>query len=423
MQLDQVFFYLLVVFLPTQLGYHTWPVWAMVLGRRIDYLSPTLYLTDVLVLLTFSGWVIRGRKKLLFFISHFSFRRRRYYLFIGKALLLIGFVAANIFFSASPMVAAYAWVKVFEYVLLGWYILRTKPKFASILFYLSIGVLYSSVLALVQFILQRSVGGAVWWLGERTFTNISPGIAQFNLCQPFSSLCRLVLRPYATFPHPNVLGGFLAVTVPLIIYQLRTANALAAKEKLLYIISVAFGVGALILTVSRSAWVVGALGVSMLFFAVKKRTSWSIPIMLATLFLIGVFVAGTFTSSDESVVVREELSVASVHMFSQSPFVGVGLGNFLVHLPNNLVARQIYFLQPVHNIYLLALSEIGIIGIGITVLLVVSFVKDHRKNISMVPFGISFVMLLLVGLVDHYPLMLQQGQLLFTLLFSLVFVY
>src|SRR5438105_4334390 len=43
------FIFLLLFLLPTQLGKHFWPEFSFVQGLRIDYLSPTLYVTDMLV--------------------------------------------------------------------------------------------------------------------------------------------------------------------------------------------------------------------------------------------------------------------------------------------------------------------------------------------------------------------------------------
>src|SRR3989344_9415701 len=52
-----LFFYLLILFLPTQLGRHFWPNFSFVSGIRIDYLSPTLYATDIFILLIFVFWL------------------------------------------------------------------------------------------------------------------------------------------------------------------------------------------------------------------------------------------------------------------------------------------------------------------------------------------------------------------------------
>ena len=51
-----------------------------------------------------------------------------------------------------------------------------------------------------EFIKQASLNGLFWWLGERTFTSSTPGIAKAVIDG------RLLMRPYATFPHPNVLA-------------------------------------------------------------------------------------------------------------------------------------------------------------------------------------------------------------------------
>jgi hypothetical protein len=51
MKLHQKIFWLLIFLLPVQLGRHFWPDFSFVLGLKIDYLAPTVYLTDLLVLL------------------------------------------------------------------------------------------------------------------------------------------------------------------------------------------------------------------------------------------------------------------------------------------------------------------------------------------------------------------------------------
>src|SRR5687767_1088681 len=54
---------LLLLFLPTQLGKHFWPEYSLLSGFRVDYLSPTLYLTDMLVLLLFLQWSFVHRSR------------------------------------------------------------------------------------------------------------------------------------------------------------------------------------------------------------------------------------------------------------------------------------------------------------------------------------------------------------------------
>jgi O-antigen ligase len=382
--IHKIFFYLLLVLLPTQLGLHFWPDWALVLGRRIDYLSPTAYFTDIIIFFLLVSWLFEKHQKIRFFLF--------------KIIFVAGFICANIYFATNKMVALFAWIKILEMIALGFYIVKEKPKLPEIIFPLSVGVLYSSVIAITQFLLQHSIGGLFWFLGERTFSASTPGIARVDFPSFFK------LRAYATFPHPNVLGGFLAITLPLLVIQL------IDKKKIFYFITIILGIIALILTFSRSAWIVFVLGISYIVYRKKKKLF--IPVFLSVL-LIALVIGKTFGFQDESVVVREQLSVAALSMARASPVLGTGLGNFLVRLPDYLVSRQIYFLQPVHNIYLLLLSEVGIVGFGFFVLLL-------KKILSYRVYRISYVYaILLLGLVDHYFLTLQQGQLLLTIFLSL----
>ncbi len=121
------------------------------------------------------------------------------------------------------MVAFFAWIKILELAALGIYIMYAKPKLPQIIFPLSIGVFYSSCIAIIQFLLQHSIGGIFWFLGERTFSAFTPGIARIDDTVSIFNfhISLFKLRSYATFPHPNVFGGFLAVTLPLIVTQLR----------------------------------------------------------------------------------------------------------------------------------------------------------------------------------------------------------
>lgn len=412
MKPHRIFFFLTLILLPTQLGFHFWPEWSLVLGRRLDYLSPTLFLTDITVALTLFFW-FQGKKK--YFRSSFGY----WYYWI-----LVLFVIFNIFFSSSPFLTISKWFKVFELVLFGVYIIKTKPDFSRSIWCLSFAVFYSSIIAIAQFLFQHSIGGALWFLGERTFTIDTPGIARIQTL-PISILnSHELLRPYATFPHPNVLGGFLAAMLPLFIIQLSKIKS--SVLKVLTIISFILGLVALILTFSRSAWVAACIGL-LLVLAYQKKNYWIIGLLV----VIGLFICAlpyfqTLTPESESVAVRNELNIAAVKMFSSSPVhvvFGVGLGNFLINLPYVSSGRQIFFLQPVHNIYLLLLAETGVIGISLVLFLLWSLSKKLFANRFSFPLLISLSLYLCLGLVDHYPLTLQQGQLFLTILLSLSLVY
>ncbi len=124
--------------------------------------------------------------------------------------------------------------------------------------------------------------------------------------------------------------------------------------------------------------------------------------------------------SEESVEIRKQLNTAAVSIWGAVPFWGVGLGNFLLTLPSHLARAQVYFLQPVHNIYLLFLSEAGAFGIIMMCLGLYVVWKKHKRPITISPMYYALISILLLGFVDHYPVTLQQGQLLFAVFFGLV---
>lgn len=365
MAIHKRLFFLLLACIPIQLGYHFWPSWTLVLGRRIDYLSPTAYLTDIIIFLILCFWIIE-KKKIVF------------------PWVICLFIAVNIFFSLSKPVAIYAWVKVIEYLFLGIYIIATKPDDKKILYFLSIGVFYSSIIGIVQFFLQRSIGGPFWYFGERTFDATTTGIAK--LSNP------LVLRAYSLFPHPNVFGGYLAILLPLIFNE--------AKKKF-YLFTFILGLVALIVSFSRSAWIICILA---MLYRMRFRRSFLLCLLLA-----GLLFFYFALTADESIMRRLSLQDAAFAVWKSSPLFGVGLGNFLVALPHFYSHRDIFFLQPVHNIYLLLLSEIGVIGFIGSLYLVM-------KRIS-----IPLISILLLGFFDHYFLTLQQGQIFTTLVIAMIY--
>ncbi|MBI4064820.1 O-antigen ligase family protein [Candidatus Gottesmanbacteria bacterium] len=469
--MHRFFFILLLILLPTQLGIHFWPDWASVLGRRVDYLSPTIYLTDIIIFFVLSIWFIEWSSQ----IKNYEFRIKNIRTFLHSIvtghfylILFIGlYVFVNIWNAINQPVAIYKWVKLTEFGLLGWYIIKTKPSFSTVITPLSVGVLYSSVLATAQFVFQHSIGGPLWFLGERTFTIDTPGISRIalNWSLGFGHWdFGLKLRPYATFPHPNVLGGYLVVILPLIFNELirpiqpitqsdqsiksRVAGSGFARqfnnstiqqsktslklEKVYYGVVTLLSLVALGFTFSRSAWTVGA-GVSILYYGVwlKTKNSYSVFTIIRNtipIILLVLVILKAYPFIGESVIVRQQLNASALILWKSSPLIGVGLGNFLVQLPKALPSRTIYFLQPVHNIYFLVLAETGVVGFALFALLLWKWVKGlvlciadmkiKRIFYPLISYHFSLIILLLIGLVDHYPFTLQQGQLLLTLALS-----
>ena len=429
--LSAIFFYLLVLFLPTQFGKHFWPNFSYVYGIRIDYLSPTLYFTDLLVIGLILFWVLevlinaKGTRQVMKTARNSVVKLLIICLFV--LFLLIG-----IFRSNNPSAGIYGIIKFLEYVLLFSYtaknfrILNRFILFSTLIF----AVLFESLLTIAQYVNQGSIGGILYFLGERSFNSQTPGIANASING------QLFLRPYATFSHPNVLAGYLFVFMVLIIYY---AKQKFFKQNVVVFLILTCSSIALFLTMSRVS--IFAWSVVVLFFLthgfwkktrmVSTKKAYLLKIknkILLLLFFIIVLFTFTFpiglrffqfSFSDETIVQREILIQDSIVMFEHSPIFGVGLNNFLVNLP--FVQKQYgeeLYIQPVHNIYLLVLSETGIVGLALFLYLLWKTYKRLKKNTNPELLALFFFVLFL-GFFDHYFLTLQQGQLLIVIIFGL----
>src|SRR3989344_6346282 len=60
-RVENVLLFLTILFLPTQLGRHFWPEFSFIYSLPIDYLSPTLYLWDLLVVLLWTVFLLQGK--------------------------------------------------------------------------------------------------------------------------------------------------------------------------------------------------------------------------------------------------------------------------------------------------------------------------------------------------------------------------
>jgi O-antigen ligase len=419
--------------LPTQFGKHFWPDFTIVSGIRIDYLSPTLYVTDIVLFLLFGCFLFRkvtlpGKLKFKSLNVKAQFKSKKLLIFLGLVL----FFSGNVLFSARPLLSVYGVVKLSECVFLSLYlskIIFSKVQLQQIVLLFSVGGLFEAFLAIVQYMYQGSVNGIFYFFGERTFTGATPGIANVSINGT------LLLRPYATFSHPNVLAAYLLVILVFVwSFLLKTRQALIRSIAVSFLL---VGSVALLLTYSRVAILLWILLVVMLFFKTGYRTVKTIKarIILSVAVLIILVIINLFplthelyfrfsntSLSDESITQRTELLVTSWQIIRLHPFTGVGLLNFIPSLaPLQKPLPLGLYLQPVHNIFVLITAETGFIGSGIFVFFLIATILRIRKQKpgSNVTFFVLVSIILITGMFDHYWITLQQGQLLFATVIGL----
>ena len=388
-------FYLLLLFLPTQFGKHFWPDFSYVLGIRVDYLSPTLYFTDILIGTLFVLWIFSKGK---FQISNFKFLIKSQVLIYE---LIFAFFLVGIGLSKSPPLGFYGLVKLLEFVFFGFYTAAhfKDLKKETVLILFSAGILFESLLSIFQFLNHGSLQGIFYFFGERIFNSQTPGIANASLGGA------LVLRPYGTFSHPNVLAGYLVVVMTLIAGRIMNQELRIKKIALGLILTI--GTAALLLTLSRVAvfvWVIICVFCLLRKFMIQN--SYFIILFAAALLFLGMVtpLGSRFVDlrlTDEAVVQRGALINNSLAMVKEHSVFGVGLNNFIINLP---LHEKI---QPVHNIFLLIASETGLVGLGFFAWFLY---KTYKRIMIHNSLFIILSSILILGMFDHYPLTLQQGQ-------------
>ena len=419
-KIENALFFLTLLFLPTQLGRHFWPSFSYILGIRIDYISPTIYLTDILIFLLFIFFItnlqIKYLKKLFKKFSWLSI----------NLLFLITFLFLGVIFSKSPLAGFYGLFKFFEFIFFGVYTTRfvTKINFKKILFVFSVAIIFEAILSAAQYFKHSSLGGFFYFFGERTFNGQTPGVANASVNG------ELILRPYGTFSHPNVLGGYLLIGMTIILFSLGSTKKQLGK--ILYAISLIGGTLALILTFSRVAIL---LWLIIIFIFLISRAGKNFLKKNTALFLIFISVVvslifytpiisrfSNLSLYDESFSQREELLKSSFTIIKAHPFFGTGLNNFLIELAQvKKTNNVIFYLQPVHNAFLLVAAQAGIPGlIYFIVFLAKTFKKAFLKRDLINYKIIIFLSILILGSLDHYFLTIQQGQLLLSFVLGLI---
>lgn len=376
------------------------------MGIRVDYLSPILYAIDLV-------WII------LFSVTSFQLRVTSYKKYLSFGNLLIGlFVAVNVLTAMSPWVAGYRWLRMFQLLWVVNYVRKNQKLTVEYLRkIIPVWIIGESLLGMGQIAKGGSLNGIFYWLGERNFSFFTIGIAQLSV------VGQGLVRAYGTFSHPNSLAGFLLVSLVMWTRLRNEKQVISNKIKNIWWWGV-FWVGTMgvFLCGSRLGWilVIGLVIYNFKFLISndkldKKKLTGAVMLM-AGLGLLGMalininyknesFLGGWDKAGWDK---RINLSLASVKMVRERWWTGVGLGNFVVALPRYGAEQKFYWMQPVHNIGLLALSEVGVLGT-----IIISWWVVNKSEKWKLKRNFGWMILLVIGstgLVDHYWWTLPQNN-------------
>lgn len=422
--------YVALILLPTQLSYHFWPAFTRVQGYRQDYLSPAIYLTDLVLILLLIHWFID--------LSPLTMIQRLSRMFgkVGLGILLI-FGICNITFAYIPILSFINFLHLLKWYLLTRFIIQTTDlDFPQLVRCFKVSLLYTSLIGIAQFSFQSSIGGPFWWLGERTFTVTTPSIATVLLDN------QQYLRAYSTFSHPNSFAGFLVVGLVIaygrfLFFQMNFKERKSMADLFIIISTIT----ALLLTFSRTALItlvfLGLLALIKIFLKYSFKLDLMFTGLVSILFPVGLISLPSLYQATNLPILESLLSSLSVQqriiqyqytlqMFSRDLITGAGLDNYLPALAQIPDFRpSLIYLQPVHNIAWLGFAEIGLIGVAALSLCIYlqSASRLPQDSIEEKSIVAALLAIFATGATDHYWYTLAQNQFLAILIFGLIFKY
>ncbi|TSC55477.1 MAG: Uncharacterized protein G01um101418_697 [Parcubacteria group bacterium Gr01-1014_18] len=313
-----------------------------------------------------------------------------------------------------------------------WVCLSLNPKKIAVCFLLA--CVLQGYLGMMQFFLQSDIVGENKYLGVSAHdpSELGTSIVDTGL--------RRWLRAYGTLPHPNIFGGLMAAGLVIAAYWVMDVGrrVTSASRKIFFEMigawmSVVIIFSGLMVSFSRSAWIGAGVGISAYFFflwrAYRKNSEWPVirlsllklcSIVLAMIIVFYLLLAPLFETrfgvegalEQQSVDTRLDQGREFFAIIKQKGITGVGIGNYTAYLSSFIRSEEpAWTYQPIHNIYLLILAELGLVGLSIIGYFLWKSricIRQIFKNIfdpadPWTRISISILLgLAVIGLFDHY---------------------
>ncbi len=293
-------------------------------------------------------------------------------------LLFLITVEVSTFFSTSPHTSFLWFLKLMRGIGVYFIFSRltlTQNILKSICYSFLIAVLFQSTLAIAQ----NSYGGFIGLSIENSSQAINTN--QFHALLDGVA----VFRPTGTLPQGNILAFFIALSIPFCLALLFEKKLIT---KAISGITIIMGIFTLLLTLSR--WGLATVSYSLIStlyltwlmlreisFTFLIRTLITLTIILMIAFMTNSYYLERFTTfsiQDSSFATRMELIYHSLETIRNNILVGTGAGTFSGYIINNdFSPNQISesYSAPVHNLFLLLLSELGIFSFSLFLTIIV----------------------------------------------------
>lgn len=329
---------------------------------------------------------------------------------IWLMLLFIGWSILSLFFATDLVLGLYWLVRLLLALGLIWSLGMYRVHLKHIAWVLSIAISIQALIGIGQFIFQDDLIHTKWLgMAQQESSVLGTAVVETETGR--------WLRAYGSQSHPNILGGLVLIGLLLNSYLItyyynnKALDDTLLKKIILSATSIILVLG-LWVTFSRSAWL-AALVVFLAVLAInplhtfnkhKTQILAAIAIVIISSILYHPLIKSRFNSDNRieriSIDDRSSQFDEAYALATKNPVVGIGLGNYTTALAEVFPLKPSFSLQPVHNMFLLLISEIGFIGLLLWLLIMRQTIISYNKPPAL--FTGIFAAIVIISLFDHY---------------------
>lgn len=409
-------FYIFIFVLPWQVKY-------IIKSAETNYNEIAIYL-NYLVLLVFF---------VIFLFYFFKYTKNKENFDVPKHYLIL--LGLDLFIFVSLFLSPLFSLSIFKYLLfllaiaLFFIILNFKINIKKILLVFILSVFLSSLVAVAQFFSQEVFANK--YLGISAH---DPSVLGVSVVE--NGLGRFV-RAYGGLDHPNIFGAmcFFALIFSIYLYLKYKFNI--TEKILFYFVYFILFLG-LIISFSRSAYLALFSSLILVLFLLlfeKQKVKlkkyfiifiYSIIFSAFFFFILQDLVVSRFNTNSRLEVIskteRVEQVYSSADIVRDNFWLGVGYGAYHQKLIDLNPEIKAYQAQPVHNVFLLVLSEIGIWGlIFFAWFLIYIFIKSSGGEYYFINYCL-FLGLFVFMMLDHWLWSLPFGVLFLFFVLGIIFL-
>jgi O-antigen ligase len=172
-------------------------------------------------------------------------------------------------------------------------------------------------------------------------------------------------RVVSTFENPNVFGEYLIIAIMLCVAAMTLVKS--KRYKVFYAITLVCLAAAMVFTYSRGCWIGVVCAVAIYLFMTNRKLFWTAAALgIVSLFFLPESIMGRIASvgnmSDSSTSYRVYIWMGTLRLLADYWFTGIGHGSDAFNIIYPAYSYSAIEAPHAHNLYLLILTEMGVLG-------------------------------------------------------------